>query len=91
MDVQKLLAAAELVGELAETFESFPEGGAIPGRAAAALAMGRLYMLRYARHLHEGREPYEALKACVEDERLLREMEKAQTELGFGPGGEEPL
>jgi hypothetical protein len=87
MDAQKLLAAAELVGELAENFDSFPEGGEVPERAAAALAIGRLYMLRYARHLTAGREPYEALKACVEDERLLREMAAQQTKLGFGPGG----
>jgi hypothetical protein len=86
MDVQKLLQAAEMVGELAENFSSFPEGGEIPERAAAALAIARLYMLRYARHLHAGSEPYDALKACVEDERLLSELEEKAPRLGFGPG-----
>jgi hypothetical protein len=86
MDAQKLMQAAEMVGELVENFASFPEGGDIPERAAAALALARLYMLRYARHLHAGSEPYDALRACVEDERLLSELEEKAPRLGFGPG-----
>ena len=86
MDATKLLQAAEMVGELAENFDSFPEGGQVPERAAAALAIARLYMLRYARHLTQGRDPYEALKACVEDERLIQELEGKGAKLGFGPG-----
>ncbi len=76
MDALRLLQAAELVGELAENFDSLPEGGETPARAAAALAVARLYMLRYARHLTAGREPYEALKACVEDEQLVQALEE---------------
>jgi len=75
MDAPQLLQAAELVGELAENFYSLPEGGETPADVAAALSVARLYMLRYARHLEAGREPYEALVACVREDLPLQQSE----------------
>jgi len=75
MDAPQLLKAAEMVGELAENFYSLPEGGETPADVAAALSVARLYMLRYARHLEAGREPYEALVACVKEDLPLQESE----------------
>jgi len=87
MDAQRLLQAAEMVGELAENFYSLPEGGDVPARAAVALNIARLYMIRYARHLSAGREPYEALVASVEDDLLLQERERMLLHLIPPPGG----
>jgi len=71
MDAKRLLEAAEVVGELAENYYQLPEGGEAPAQAAIALTVARLYMIRYARLLAAGREPYDALAASVADELLL--------------------
>lgn len=81
MDVRQLLQAAEVVGELAENFYSLPEGGDVPAQAAVALTVARLYMLRYAHHLAEGREPYAALAASVQGELPLDERQRGMLHL----------
>jgi len=87
MDAQRLLQAAEMVGELAESFYSLPEGGDAPAQAGVALSIARLYMLRYARQLAAGREPYEALVASVADELPLSERDKRALHLVNPPPG----
>ncbi len=81
MDAKGLIQAAEVVGELAENFYSLPEGGDVPAQAAVALTVARLYMLRYARHLADGMQPYPALVACVQDELPLDQRQLSKMHL----------
>jgi hypothetical protein len=76
MDAQRLLEAAEVVGELAENYYQLPEGGDVPAQAAIALTVARLYMIRYARLLAAGREPYDALAASVADALVLDQRQQ---------------
>lgn len=76
MEAQRLLQAAEVVGELAENYYQLPEGGDAPAQAAIALTVARLYMIRYARLLAAGREPYDALAASVADDLILDQRQQ---------------
>ena len=71
MDAKGLIQAAEMGAEMAENFYSLPEGGDVPAQAAVALTVARLYILRYARLLTDGMEPYPALVACGTNCRLM--------------------
>jgi hypothetical protein len=86
MDARQLLQAAELAGELAENYYALPEGGENTAQAAVALAVARLYMLRYARHLESGDDTYEALKKSVVDGLPLAEREMKLLHLIAPPG-----
>jgi len=87
MDARQLLQAAELAGELAENYYALPEGGEATAQAAVALSVARLYMLRYARHLENGRDAYEALKQSVLDDMPLPTRERYLLHLLRRPAG----
>lgn len=86
MDTRQLLQAAELVGELAENYYALPEGDNAQ-QAAVALAVARLFMLRYARELEAGKPAYDALKASAEEIPLAERERKLLHLIAPKPAG----
>lgn len=61
MEIEKLLSASEVLGEISNNFQSMPEGQNDSIVAALHIEMARTYLVELAAQLAKGTDPYDAM------------------------------
>ena len=61
MQVEKLIEAAELLGEIATNFRNMPEEQQKTVSACLQIQIVQMYLLDLSHHLVQGADPYEAM------------------------------
>ena len=71
MEANKLIEAAELLGEIATNFRNMPEEQQKTVEACLHIQMAQLYLVELASHLLRGAEPYDAMLMAARGEMEL--------------------
>lgn len=68
MQVDKLIDAAEILGELSDNFQRMPEEQRNSLCASLQIEIVRLFLLELAKHIADGMDPYDAMiKTAIGD------------------------
>jgi alpha-D-ribose 1-methylphosphonate 5-triphosphate synthase subunit PhnG len=69
MNIERLQACADVLGEMVVQFGSVPEEKEKAVEAALFCALAQNYVAQYATQLADGLEPYDAMVETVKEER----------------------
>ena len=66
MNVDEILSASRVAGDMAERFGALPEEKVNAQQAAISLTLAQNYMVELAKHLQDGMDPYDAMIATAQ-------------------------
>ena len=68
MEIPKLIECSQVLAQLSEGFSALPEAQQKGIQAAICLQIANLYIVELAKHLTDGKDPYDAMLATAKGE-----------------------